>query len=87
MVYVDWYLQETNPYYFSVTYLLGDSNRLERTYIYWFHLFIYIYRTAIVHFKQDDTVDNPVFATFGEPSYREYVRLHSVQLNNSVCAY
>ena len=31
MIYVDWYLHETNPYYFTVTYLLGDNDRLERT--------------------------------------------------------
>ena len=76
MVYVDWYLRATDPYYFTVTYLLGDSNRLERMYTYLFHLFIYIYRTGIVHFKQDDTLDNPVFGTFGEPSHREYVCSH-----------
>ena len=78
MIFVDWFLCETDPYYFTVTYLLGDSNRLDRDYIYLFHLFIYIYRAAIVHFKQDDAVDDPVFATFGETSRREYVCLHFV---------
>ena len=75
MIFVDWYLRETDPYDFTVTYLLGDSNRLETMYTL-FHLFIYIYRIAIVHFRQDDTVDNPVLVTFGETSSREYVRSH-----------
>ena len=47
-------------------------------YIYLFNLFIYIYRIAIVHFKQDDTIDNPVFTTFGETSHMEYVCSHFV---------
>ena len=29
MIFVDWYLRETDPYYFTVTYLLGDNDRLE----------------------------------------------------------
>ena len=42
MNFVDWYLHETDPYYFTVTYFLGDDNRLERNDIYLFHLF-YLY--------------------------------------------
>ena len=41
-----------------------------------FIYFICIYRISTVHFKQDDTIDNPVMVSFGEPSLKKYVCTH-----------